>query len=164
MAEREGFEPSVPVTRHTRFPIVPLRPARASLRDSVAPALPKVALGQIPEREEQQDTYSLWLLAYSTNPIASICCGIFALPAQLKAHDHLPRVSRRRRNHSGSASPPSAEGEISPCFLPSKEHGGEGGIRTHGPSFPGQPISSRPRYNRFGTSPSIPFGRRKRPA
>ena len=51
-----------------------------------------------------------------------------------------------------------------PCFLPCKKHGGEGGIRTHGPSFPGQPISSRPRYNHFGTSPPILCRRKKMPA
>ena len=31
--------------------------------------------------------------------------------------------------------------------------GGEGGIRTRVPSFPDHPISSRRRYDRFGTSP-----------
>ena len=31
--------------------------------------------------------------------------------------------------------------------------GGEGGIRTHVPGFPDHPISSRRRYDRFGTSP-----------
>jgi hypothetical protein len=40
MAEREGFEPSVPVTRYTRFPIVPLRPAQASLREPACGGLP----------------------------------------------------------------------------------------------------------------------------
>ena len=32
--------------------------------------------------------------------------------------------------------------------------GGEGGIRTLVPGFPDHPISSRRRYDRFGTSPS----------
>ena len=32
-------------------------------------------------------------------------------------------------------------------------YGGEGGIRTHGPRLSEQPISSRPRYDHFGTSP-----------
>ena len=34
--------------------------------------------------------------------------------------------------------------------------GGEGGIRTHVPVLPDHPISSRRRYDRFGTSPSGP--------
>ena len=32
-------------------------------------------------------------------------------------------------------------------------HGGEGGIRTHVPELPDHPISSRRRYDHFGTSP-----------
>jgi hypothetical protein len=32
LAEREGFEPSIPISRDTRFPIVLLRPARTPLR------------------------------------------------------------------------------------------------------------------------------------
>ena len=36
--------------------------------------------------------------------------------------------------------------------------GGEGGIRTHVPDLPDHPISSRRRYDRFGTSPAYPFG------
>jgi hypothetical protein len=31
--------------------------------------------------------------------------------------------------------------------------GGEGGIRTHVPELPDHPISSRRRYDHFGTSP-----------
>ena len=38
--------------------------------------------------------------------------------------------------------------------------GGEGGIRTHVPVLPDHPISSRRRYDRFGTSPSPPEIRR----
>ncbi|CAI8775237.1 protein of unknown function [Methylococcus capsulatus] len=34
-----------------------------------------------------------------------------------------------------------------------KGNGGEGGIRTLVPGFPDHPISSRRRYDRFGTSP-----------
>jgi hypothetical protein len=34
-----------------------------------------------------------------------------------------------------------------------KESGGEGGIRTHVPELPDHPISSRRRYDHFGTSP-----------
>ena len=37
-----------------------------------------------------------------------------------------------------------------------KIDGGEGGIRTHVPVLPDHPISSRRRYDRFGTSPSLP--------
>ena len=33
------------------------------------------------------------------------------------------------------------------------ECGGEGGIRTHVPELPDHPISSRRRYDHFGTSP-----------
>src|SRR2546421_9568266 len=33
-------------------------------------------------------------------------------------------------------------------------NGGEGGIRTHVPVLPDHPISSRRRYDRFGTSPA----------
>src|SRR5579863_1653402 len=33
--------------------------------------------------------------------------------------------------------------------------GGEGGIRTHVPELPDHPISSRRRYDRFGTSPRV---------
>ena len=32
-------------------------------------------------------------------------------------------------------------------------NGGEGGIRTHVPELPDHPISSRRRYDHFGTSP-----------
>jgi hypothetical protein len=35
--------------------------------------------------------------------------------------------------------------------------GGEGGIRTHVPELPDHPISSRRRYDHFGTSPDFPF-------
>ena len=38
----------------------------------------------------------------------------------------------------------------------SEKCGGEGGIRTHVPVLPDHPISSRRRYDRFGTSPSLP--------
>ena len=38
----------------------------------------------------------------------------------------------------------------------SEKSGGEGGIRTHVPVLPDHPISSRRRYDRFGTSPSLP--------
>jgi hypothetical protein len=34
-----------------------------------------------------------------------------------------------------------------------KRSGGEGGIRTHVPELPDHPISSRRRYDHFGTSP-----------
>jgi hypothetical protein len=34
-----------------------------------------------------------------------------------------------------------------------EESGGEGGIRTHVPELPDHPISSRRRYDHFGTSP-----------
>ena len=34
-----------------------------------------------------------------------------------------------------------------------KMSGGEGGIRTHVPELPDHPISSRRRYDHFGTSP-----------
>jgi hypothetical protein len=34
-----------------------------------------------------------------------------------------------------------------------KGSGGEGGIRTHVPELPDHPISSRRRYDHFGTSP-----------
>ena len=34
-----------------------------------------------------------------------------------------------------------------------KLSGGEGGIRTHVPELPDHPISSRRRYDHFGTSP-----------
>ena len=37
-----------------------------------------------------------------------------------------------------------------------KIDGGEGGIRTHVPVLPDHPISSRRRYDRFGTSPARP--------
>jgi hypothetical protein len=37
-----------------------------------------------------------------------------------------------------------------------QNNGGEGGIRTHVPVLPDHPISSRRRYDRFGTSPSLP--------
>ena len=37
-----------------------------------------------------------------------------------------------------------------------EDGGGEGGIRTHVPVLPDHPISSRRRYDRFGTSPSLP--------
>ena len=33
--------------------------------------------------------------------------------------------------------------------------GGEGGIRTHVPELPDHPISSRRRYDHFGTSPDV---------
>jgi hypothetical protein len=36
-----------------------------------------------------------------------------------------------------------------------KNPGGEGGIRTHVAVLPAQPISSRCRYDHFGTSPAI---------
>jgi hypothetical protein len=41
------------------------------------------------------------------------------------------------------------------CVVPqlSVGGGGEGGIRTHVPVLPDHPISSRRRYDRFGTSP-----------
>src|SRR5438270_9496549 len=35
--------------------------------------------------------------------------------------------------------------------------GGEGGIRTHVPELPDHPISSRRRYDHFGTSPAEQF-------
>jgi membrane-bound lytic murein transglycosylase F len=35
--------------------------------------------------------------------------------------------------------------------------GGEGGIRTHVPELPDHPISSRRRYDHFGTSPGVPL-------
>jgi hypothetical protein len=35
--------------------------------------------------------------------------------------------------------------------------GGEGGIRTHVPELPDHPISSRRRYDHFGTSPKSRF-------
>jgi hypothetical protein len=36
-----------------------------------------------------------------------------------------------------------------------KKSGGEGGIRTHVPELPDHPISSRRRYDHFGTSPEL---------
>jgi hypothetical protein len=36
-----------------------------------------------------------------------------------------------------------------------KRNGGEGEIRTHVPELPDHPISSRRRYDRFGTSPRL---------
>jgi hypothetical protein len=46
--------------------------------------------------------------------------------------------------------------------LPKKNsNGGEGGIRTHGPGHPEQTISSRPRYDHFGTSPLGNFHSRR---
>jgi site-specific recombinase XerD len=45
---------------------------------------------------------------------------------------------------------------------PDKIDGGEGGIRTHVPVLPDHPISSRRRYDRFGTSPSLPKIPRRR--
>ncbi len=41
------------------------------------------------------------------------------------------------------------------------EAGGEGGIRTHVPVLPDHPISSRRRYDRFGTSPVSLRSRRR---
>ena len=35
--------------------------------------------------------------------------------------------------------------------------GGEGEIRTHVPELPDHPISSRRRYDHFGTSPAVPL-------
>jgi hypothetical protein len=52
---------------------------------------------------------------------------------------------------------PAAGGRIEPSAGKSdKIDGGEGGIRTHVPVLPDHPISSRRRYDRFGTSPSLP--------
>src|SRR4051812_24496037 len=43
-------------------------------------------------------------------------------------------------------------------------NGGEGEIRTHVPELPDHPISSRRRYDRFGTSPrDEPFSNQGRP-
>ena len=48
-----------------------------------------------------------------------------------------------------------ADGRIEPRAGKSdKNDGGEGGIRTHVPVLPDHPISSRRRYDRFGTSPA----------
>ena len=69
-----------------------------------------------------------------------------------QTHSSQPPFQTTKNFFDGSVSP-SAAIEISPIFFQGKNIGGEGGIRTHGPSFPGQPISSRPRYNHFGTSP-----------
>ena len=38
-------------------------------------------------------------------------------------------------------------------FADARLGGGEGGIRTHVPELPDHPISSRRRYDHFGTSP-----------
>ncbi len=43
-------------------------------------------------------------------------------------------------------------GDLSPENA-SEKSGGEGGIRTHVPELPDHPISSRRRYDHFGTSP-----------
>jgi hypothetical protein len=43
-------------------------------------------------------------------------------------------------------------GDLSP-ESDSEKSGGEGGIRTHVPELPDHPISSRRRYDHFGTSP-----------
>jgi hypothetical protein len=47
-------------------------------------------------------------------------------------------------------------GAVGACGTPQKEAGGEGGIRTHVPELPDHPISSRRRYDHFGTSPAVP--------
>jgi hypothetical protein len=44
-------------------------------------------------------------------------------------------------------------------FLQQFPGGGEGGIRTHVPELPDHPISSRRRYDHFGTSPAEQRGR-----
>src|SRR5579862_8606161 len=44
------------------------------------------------------------------------------------------------------------------ALLAAHYNGGEGGIRTHVPDLPDHPISSRRRYDRFGTSPAYPGG------
>ena len=54
--------------------------------------------------------------------------------------------------HIRKSSPPRHAAEIR--FLPgSGRNGGEGEIRTHVPELPDHPISSRRRYDHFGTSP-----------
>ena len=46
--------------------------------------------------------------------------------------------------------------------MPRATHGGEGGIRTHVPELPDHPISSRRRYDHFGTSPAEQFRAERR--
>ena len=78
--------------------------------------------------------------------------------------DALGYVNRSRDPHGTSGFPnrlavdlPVADGRIEPSAGKSdKNDGGEGGIRTHVPVLPDHPISSRRRYDRFGTSPSLP--------
>ena len=54
-------------------------------------------------------------------------------------------------------SPPAAgRKRLDACSL-SRKSGGEGGIRTHVPELPDHPISSRRRYDHFGTSPAVPL-------
>ena len=62
-------------------------------------------------------------------------------------------ISPLRSPEFGSSSASRKQwGELSP-ESDSEKSGGEGGIRTHVPELPDHPISSRRRYDRFGTSP-----------
>ena len=65
-------------------------------------------------------------------------------------------VASRLRAHL-AVDLPVAGRRIEPSTGTGEENdGGEGGIRTHVPVLPDHPISSRRRYDRFGTSPSLP--------
>jgi hypothetical protein len=58
------------------------------------------------------------------------------------------KLRRRRLRFSAFA-----EGEITPCFLQRKKHGGERGIRTLGTSLPAHTISNRAPSTSSGISP-----------
>jgi len=71
-------------------------------------------------------------------------------------------VARRFRAHL-ALDLPVAGRRVEPSTGKDEEiDGGEGGIRTHVPVLPDHPISSRRRYDRFGTSPALPKIPRRR--
>ena len=73
----------------------------------------------------------------------------------LRAAPQRPKIAPRLLSNpvgpSTHPAPPIKKGlKDRPFFI-----GGEGGIRTHVPELPDHPISSRRRYDRFGTSPGV---------
>ena len=73
-------------------------------------------------------------------------------------HGEIARVARVCSANPSNSLVCARELRISPATTAHRINGGEGEIRTHVPELPDHPISSRRRYDRFGTSPREKLG------
>jgi hypothetical protein len=141
MAEREGFEPSVPLLSSTRD-------------------FQSRSFGQLGHLSADLGCLCLSLVVIPKVAFPALCDPY---PGRIRK-DEKTRTATERRPLNLLRGVPDFRMASAQCDLPGRfheiktqrqgGHGGEGGIRTHVPRYSrGKSISSRPRYGHFGTSP-----------